>query len=343
MPVKEISQPGQSVSTQKSVGTQSAAKKTARKKPVLDGAGKDAGPIKITEHYRIPSNLFKFIPHDSAELYKIIPLEKKDTMLYVGAVDPTDLDARDALNFITAGQDLEYTVQKVEEKVFRLLLDQYADTNMGVEEALGQLENDEDSVLLGVDNDEDVGGASVGNVIQEEAPVIKLVSTILAQAVSKEASDIHIEPNEENATVRYRLDGVLQDQLQFSKKIHDSFVARIKILSNLRIDERRRPQDGRFSSRIKDNPVDFRVAVFPTVNGEKIVLRVLDKQKGLRTLADVGFEEWAYERVLKTIKRPYGLILSTGPTGAGKTTTLYANFKYGGSQESEYHFFRGSG
>ena len=137
-------------------------------------------------------------------------------------------------------------------------------------------------------------------------------------------SDIHIEPNEKSAVVRYRLDGILQNQMQFSRKILDSFVARIKILANLRIDERRRPQDGRFSSRIKDNRVDFRVAIFPTVNGEKVILRVLDKGKGLRDLASVGLEERAYEGILRAIKRPYGLVLATGPTGAGKTTTLYA-------------------
>lgn len=277
----------------------------------------------VTADYQIPSKLFRFIPQESAALYKIIPLRQKDTTLYIGAVDPSDLDARDALNFITTGQGLQYKVQKLEEKIFQILLKQYDSADFTMEETLEQLvEEGEESVLLDIGDEDDTQQG--GDVIREEAPVIKLVSTILAQAVAKGVSDIHVEPNEKLAVVRYRLDGILQNQMQFSRKILDSFVARIKILANLRIDERRRPQDGRFSSRIKDNRVDFRVAIFPTVNGEKVILRVLDKDKGLRDLASVGLEEHAYEGILRAIKRPYGLVLATGPTGAGKTTTLYA-------------------
>ena len=285
----------------------------------------DANSIKIFPNHKIPGSLSKLIPHESAELYKIVPLDKKKNILYIGAVNPNNLDARDALNFITEGQGLEYRIQKIDEKTFNMLLEQYGETSAGIEEALGNLmeEGDEEGVLLDVD--EEVSSEMSGeDLIREEAPIIKLVSTILAQAVSKEASDIHVEPSEKISIVRYRLDGVLQDQLQFSQKVHRSFVARIKILSNLRIDEQRRPQDGRFSSRIKENRVDFRVAVFPTVNGEKIVLRVLDKEKGLRNLVDIGLEEGMYKRVLTATEKSYGLILSTGPTGAGKTTTLYS-------------------
>ncbi|MCY4577380.1 MAG: GspE/PulE family protein [Candidatus Kaiserbacteria bacterium] len=286
-------------------------------------AQKDASSVPVvTSSYRIPGKLFRFIPRDSAELYKIIPLKLEGATLYVGAVDPSNLDARDALNFITTGQDLQYQVQKIEEDLFQILLGQYDNADLNMEETLEQLvEEGEENVLLDL-GDEDAD--SNDTTIQEEAPVIKLVSTILAQAVAKGVSDVHVEPGEKIAVVRYRLDGILQDQMQFSKKILDSFVARIKILASLRIDERRRPQDGRFSSRIKDNRVDFRVAVFPTVSGEKVILRVLDKEKGLRDLASVGLEGDAYQSILRAVKRPYGLVLATGPTGAGKTTTLYA-------------------
>ena len=311
-------------SIKKDTSSKSAApSKTAPKKQntTTSTTPKDV-VLGITANYRIPNKLFKFIPRDSADLYKIVPLKQEEDILYVGAVKPDDLDARDALNFITTGQNLQYKIQKIDEKLFQILLGQYDNADFSVDETLEQLiEEGEENVLLGIEDEDESGG---DNVIREEAPVIKLVSTILAQAVAKGVSDIHIEPKEKSATVRYRLDGILQDQMKFSRKILDSFVARIKILSNLRIDERRRPQDGRFSSRIKDNRVDFRVAILPTVNGEKVILRVLDKQKGLRDLASVGLEETAYERILRTIKRPYGLVLATGPTGAGKTTTLYA-------------------
>lgn len=307
--------------TPKNVAPQKSASGTA-KKMTQNTATTASDAVGITKGYKIPGELFKFIPYASAELYKIVPLDKKHDVLYIGAVDPNNLDARDALNFITTSQNLQCKIQKIEENTFKNLLEQYGDTDLGMEEALGDLEEGDD-VLLGVD-EADAVETDAENLIREEAPVIKLVSTILAQAVTKEVSDIHVEPNDKTATVRFRLDGILQDRLKFSRTVHDSFVARIKILANLRIDERRRPQDGRFSSKIKDNRVDFRVAVFPTVNGEKVILRVLDRQKGLRSLSDLGFEEWAHKRVLDAIKKPYGLILSTGPTGAGKTTTLYS-------------------
>lgn len=305
-------------------GTAPAPKRRgAARKKSGGGQQKDAdGVFKVIASYRIPGKLFRFIPKDSAELYKIIPLKLEDSVLYVGAVKPDDLDARDALNFITTGQNLEYKIQKIDEKLFQTLLRQYDSADFSMDETLEQLaEAGEENVLLDIESEEDELDS---DMIREEAPVIKLVSTILAQAVSRGVSDIHVEPSEKAAVVRYRLDGILQNQMKFSRKILDSFVARIKILANLRIDERRRPQDGRFSSRIRDNRVDFRVAVLPTVNGEKVILRVLDKEKGLRDLASVGLEEGAYESVLRVLKRPYGLILATGPTGAGKTTTLYS-------------------
>ena len=299
----------------------SAPQISAKNDGKQDGA-KDE--VVLNQNFHIPSALLKFIPYDSAELYKIVPLDLQDEVLYVGAVNPTDLDARDALNFITSGHGFEYRIQKIDETFFRTLLNQYDSPDLDVEGTLAQIEEGEDdNVLLGIGDDEE-GATDTSDIIREEAPTIKLVSNILAQAVVKGVSDIHVEPGEKTAAVRYRIDGVLQDHLRFSKRILDSFVARIKILSNLRIDERRRPQDGRFSSRIRNNPVDFRVAIFPTVNGEKIILRVLDKEKGLRDLTSVGFEESAYKVVLRAIQRPYGLVLATGPTGAGKTTTLYA-------------------
>ena len=281
------------------------------------------GKIRVTKNYQIPSELFKYIPNESASLYKMVPLALKEGVLYVGATNPKDLDARDALNFITTNQGIDYEIQKITEEQFSTLVQQYGQANMEIASALEELE-EQGNVILGVEGDvlDEAGGDD--DVSMKEAPVIKLVSSILAQAVGKEASDIHIEPLENHAVVRYRIDGVLQEELRFPRELHSPLVARIKILSSLRLDERRRPQDGRFSSIVQGRRIDFRVATFSTEHGEKVTLRVLDKQKGLRQLEDLGFGKEMYEKVLQAMQRPYGLILATGPTGAGKTTTLYA-------------------
>lgn len=294
----------------------SQSKNTPEKKP---DSKKDE--VTVTRNYKVPSEVFSFIPRESAELYNIVPLAKRGDTLYVGTVDMSNLDARDALNFITTNQDLKYVMQKITEQQFAMLINQYGQAESAMNEAIEQLEEQHDVVLnIG----DDVEGDRGDNVIREEAPIIRLVGTILSQAVDKEASDVHIEAFETFSVVRYRVDGILQEQLRFARRIHDSLVARIKIISNLRLDERRRPQDGRFVSKIRNSRVDFRVATLPTANGEKVVLRVLDRQRGLRDLGDLGLDEDAYEKLLQAVKRPYGLILATGPTGSGKTTTLYA-------------------
>ena len=283
-------------------------------------AGKDT--VTVTPGYKVMKDLFDFIPRDSAEHYNIVPLAKKDNTLYVGTTTLNNLDARDALNFITTSQGLEYVIQEISEEQFGNILSQYGEGgSLSMSEALEELEEQHD-VILGVEEDDRKDFSE--DIIREEAPIIKLVGTILSQAVDKNASDIHIEALESQSIVRYRIDGVLQEQLRFAKRIHESLVARIKIVSNLRLDERRRPQDGRFATKIKKGRVDFRVATFPTANGEKVILRVLDKQKGMLEIVDLGFSEEGHDILLRAVKRPYGLILATGPTGSGKTTTLYA-------------------
>ncbi len=161
----------------------------------------------------------------------------------------------------------------------------------------------------------------------EDAPIIKMVSVILKQAVEGKASDIHIEPTRENLRVRYRLDGILYSTLFLPLKIHPSIVARIKILSGLKIDETRVPQDGRFSSQIKEENIDFRVSTFPTTLGEKVVLRVLDPDKGIKSLEGIGLEKENLIKIKNALGKTFGMILLTGPTGSGKTTTLYSLLK----------------
>jgi len=158
----------------------------------------------------------------------------------------------------------------------------------------------------------------------KEAPIAKIVDTILEFAVKGRASDIHIEPDEDKTRVRYRIDGILQEKLTLPRTIHDSLVSRIKILSDMKIDERRIPQDGRFSFHVAEQEVDLRVSTLPTVHGEKIVMRLLKKTGGLPSLADLGLRGSQHHDLEEVISKPYGIILVTGPTGSGKTTTLYS-------------------
>ena len=274
----------------------------------------------INPNIIVDRSLLDYIPIESAEHYQIVPLELKDNNLLVGALDPSNLDARDALNFISISQNITYSIIKIDQQVFDNVIKQYSEAGAAVSDAIEELEQELD-VILGIDEEET---ESSKNFLREEAPVIKLVSNILSQSVEKGSSDIHIEPFPLHSVVRFRIDGELQDILSFPRKVHEPLIARIKILSNLRLDEKRRPQDGRFSSSIKNNRVDFRTATFPTSEGEKIVLRVLDRQRGLRTLGELGLSEDGLDKLLSAVNKPHGLVLATGPTGSGKTTTLYA-------------------
>ena len=167
-------------------------------------------------------------------------------------------------------------------------------------------------------------GQSPEAMIIEDAPVVKIVATIVRYAVEGEASDVHIEHMREKVRVRFRVDGILNTSLVLPVQVHQAVVSRIKVLSQMRLDERRKPQDGRFSARIDGRRIDFRVSTFPAYYGEKVVMRILDQAKGVRKLDDLGMSERNLALVRSAIDRPYGLILLTGPTGSGKSTTLYS-------------------
>ena len=175
--------------------------------------------------------------------------------------------------------------------------------------------------MIVLDDDE---STDVSAILEDQAPVIKMVSAILRHGIEEKASDVHIDPVENEVRVRVRVDGILYDTLKIPLGIHGAIVARIKILSRLRIDEARMPQDGRFSTKIGGKQIDFRVSTFPTKLGEKIAIRILDPTEGLKTYKEIGLSENNLEILRKQIRKPYGMILSTGPTGSGKTTTLYA-------------------
>ncbi|MEX2013637.1 MAG: GspE/PulE family protein [Parcubacteria group bacterium] len=284
-------------------------------------------PTRSLKDVEISGQILEYISQDSAEHYKVVPIGVKDGVLEVGATDPNDLEARDALNFISSRIGLPYKLFLISEKDFALMLEKYKGLSGEVTKALSELESELVSTAPLEIQGEAKGEKkelSEAKMIVEDAPVTKIVATILSYAAEGKASDIHIEPTQEHVQVRFRVDGTLNVKLILPLKVHSAVVARIKILSNMRLDEKRKPQDGRFSAKIEDRKIDFRVSTFPTYYGEKVVMRILDQSQGLRTLDDLAFSETNLKLIRKVLQRPYGLVLITGPTGSGKSTTLYA-------------------
>lgn len=280
-------------------------------------------PLRETLTEKIPSEILEIIPRESAEYYKIIPLllRKREEVLEVGMVYPDDPKAVEALKFLTRQQKLHLKIFLITFSDFRKYLEQYRAPKKEVEKALERLEKE-----IRPEKGKVIEKAEFEKLV-EEAPIIKMVGVILRQAIEGRASDIHIEPTRENVRVRYRLDGILHSSLILPLKVLPAIVARIKILSRLKIDETRIPQDGRFSAKIGEKTIDFRVSTFPTTLGEKVAIRVLDPTEGLKSLIDLGLSEKNFKVVKEAVKKSYGMILATGPTGSGKTTTLYSLFQ----------------
>ncbi len=278
-------------------------------------------PVRSLKDQNIPFEILKYIPEESANHYRLVPLAVKDSVLEVGVVDPDDIDARDALNFISSKINMPFKVFLISEEDFTQAIGLYKGLSGEVTKALSELETD----IADVDSDASDKAPTKGETrIIEDAPVTKIVATMLRYAVEGNASDIHIERLSDKIRVRFRVDGDLHTSLVLPVKVHDAVVARIKILSNMKLDEKRKPQDGRFAARIEGRKVDFRVSTFPAYYGEKIVMRILDQEKGIKSLDDIGFSPRNLTAIRKAMTRPYGLILISGPTGSGKSTTLYA-------------------
>ena len=277
-------------------------------------------PFKSLAGNKIPVDVLKEIPEESAKFYKFVPIKKYEKTLEIGMVDPQDPKAKEALRFLAMRSGLEFKLYLITEADFKGVMHQYRSLRGEVKKALEELE--EESVKTGDDIIEE-SPENVAEKIVSEAPVTKIVAVVLRHASEGQASDIHIEPLDNQVKVRFRVDGVLHTSLFLPKNIHASVVARIKILANLKIDESRVPQDGRFRAVVDKNPIDFRVSTFPTTSGEKVVLRVLDPSLSKRSFEDAGIIGHNLAILKKAIKRPFGMILMTGPTGSGKTTTLY--------------------
>lgn len=277
-------------------------------------------PLKKVEVGKVLLKTLELIPEDTAKYYQMIPLEKTEKFLEVGMVYPEDLKAQEALKFLSRQGKFNYKVFLITLTTFKSLLKQYRTLKKEVGKALKELETELKEERVGVKPKT----AAEFERIAEEAPVTKIVAVILRHAVEGSASDIHIEPTREKLRIRFRLLGSLYSSIFLPLRIHPAIIARVKIISNLRLDETRIPQDGRFSTKINGRSIDFRVATFPTTLGEKVAIRVLDPQIGLKSFEDLGLEGRNLKVLKQEISKPYGLILATGPTGCGKTTTLYA-------------------
>ncbi|MFH1714311.1 MAG: GspE/PulE family protein [Candidatus Nealsonbacteria bacterium] len=268
----------------------------------------------------VPLKTLESIPEETAKYYQMIPFRKTETALEIGMVRPEDLKAQEALKFLARQKNFKYKVFLITPTTFQNLLSQYRTLKKEVGRALEELETE----LKEEGDRKKTRTADEYERIAEEAPISKIVAVILRSAVEGNASDIHIEPTREELRIRFRLLGDLHSSIVLPLKTHPAVVARIKILSNLKIDETRMPQDGRFSTKIDDKTIDYRVSTFPTTLGEKVAIRVLDPQIGKHGFEELGIERRNLKLLKENVKKPFGLILVTGPTGSGKTTTLYA-------------------
>ncbi len=268
----------------------------------------------------ISREILEIFPKDLALNYKMAAFGKEDNILKVGLLDPLNIKAREAAEYIAREKGLKIEYYLISATSFRYLLQRYGDLASEVDDAL-KIAKDKFSF----DKEKKAGEQSETlTTVIKSAPISKMVSVILKHAVESRASDIHIEPTSGETRVRYRIDGVLHTSLVLPKYIHAAVVSRIKVMSNLKIDETRIPQDGRIRVNIDGKNIDFRVSTLPLYSQEKVVMRILDTSKGVSTWQELGFEGRNLTLMQENIKKPHGMFLVTGPTGSGKSTTLYA-------------------
>ncbi|MBI2010647.1 MAG: Flp pilus assembly complex ATPase component TadA [Candidatus Colwellbacteria bacterium] len=276
--------------------------------------------LKPEEIQAIPANVIQSIPEETVETYRVAPLELKEKLLVVGMVNPEDLRAQEALRFLAKRNGLNLGVYLITATDWNLIRRRYSPYESEIERAIKSLDikpGGEASPFRPVALEEE-------GMVSEEAPIIKIVASTMEEAVQAGASDVHIEPQKTKVRVRFRVDGLLQEITSFPIELHQPIVSRIKIISNLKIDVTRIPQDGRFRTIIFGKDIDFRVSTFPTPIGEKVAIRVLDPTVGLKGIDELGLIGRTAEMVREAIKRPFGMVLVSGPTGSGKTTTLYS-------------------
>src|SRR5438067_232700 len=277
--------------------------------------------------YEIDPNVIKLIPQDTALRYQVIPLSRVGSVLTIAMTDPTNVFAMDDIKFMT-GFNVEPVVAS-ESAIGEAITRFYGGSDADSEE-LSKMMKDlvEDEELELAAEEAELDAASLEKAA-EEAPIIKLVNLILTDSVKRGASDIHLEPYENEMRVRFRVDGVLQTVMSPPLRLKDAMTSRLKIMAKLDIAEKRLPQDGRIMIKYradgKKKELDFRVSTVPTLYGEKIVLRLLDKENLRLDMTKLGFEQESLTKFERSILKPYGMVLVTGPTGSGKTNTLYSS------------------
>jgi type IV pilus assembly protein PilB len=264
----------------------------------------------------IDPNVIKLIPGDVASKFQVVPVQRKGRKLTVAMLNPSDIFAIDDIKFLTG-----YEVQPLiaSESHIKKAIDRYYDSADSMATVMKSME--EEVELVEDQADDDAQGVADE---AEQAPIVKLVNSLITDAVRKSASDIHVEPYERSLRVRFRIDGVLYEMMAPPFRLKAAMVSRLKIMAELDIAERRIPQDGRIKLRTLGKTIDLRVSTLPTIFGEKVVMRILDRSNLSIDLTTIGFEEKALENFMRAIRSPYGIVLVTGPTGSGKTTTLYS-------------------
>lgn len=268
----------------------------------------------------ISSQNLHFIAEKAAHNFEIISFDNTAQVVKFAMVDPEDFKAIETVEFLTRRNNLKPEIYITTRSAFKAALEQYKTLKKEVGEFIEEAEVE---YFEASTEEEKLSAPDVEKIITE-APITKAVNVIMSHAIEGRASDVHIEPLEDETRVRYRVDGILHTSLSLPKKIHPAIVARVKVLSKLKIDERRLPQDGRFHMTISGKAVDVRVSTLPVSTGEKVVMRLLDKSEGVHTLEQLGLSGRALDLVKKRVREPYGMFLITGPTGSGKSTTLNA-------------------
>ncbi|MBI2217370.1 MAG: type IV-A pilus assembly ATPase PilB [Candidatus Rokubacteria bacterium] len=287
----------------------------------------------LSRQYRIPSitlsqleldpEVLRLVPLHIAQKYEVVPVRRLGGSLTLAMADPTNVFALDDVAFLTNLQILPVVASQAS---IRKAIERYYQAEKPPEDVLSELANAPEMEVLESEQEDAPSKVDVFDLTQsaEEAPVVKLVNMVLAEAINKGASDIHFEPYEKTFRVRFRVDGVLHEMLSPPKRLEAALLSRLKIMSNLDISERRLPQDGRIKLRYGPREIDFRVSTLPTMFGEKAVLRILDRDALKLDLTQLGFDQWSLDQFNRAIHEPYGMVLITGPTGSGKTTTLYS-------------------